>query len=176
MLKILNALFYVVGTATIIALPFLLVNWFRYMKVLGANRSRIVPLSAKLPVKSLIFFVGSIIVAIAISEIMTSYCRADTLDFLRDLSGNYNVYVDSQPAHEPAKVVAALKEVAPQLGHHSHPTEMIRVDIQSDKGNLTLELGRDSGNAQEYWVFYPRYGVTANNEIGRVTTPVFDKY
>jgi hypothetical protein len=53
---------------------------------------------------------------------------------------------------------------------------MIRVDIESEKGNLTLELGRDSGYAQEYWVFYPKYHVTSNNEIGRVTTPVFDDY
>ena len=53
---------------------------------------------------------------------------------------------------------------------------MIRVDIESGKGNLTLELGRDSGYAQEYWVFYPKYRVTLNNEIGRVTTAVFDEY
>ena len=37
-------------------------------------------------------------------------------------------------------------------------------------------LGRDSGYAQEYWVFYPKHRITSNNEIGRVTTPVFDEY
>jgi len=37
-------------------------------------------------------------------------------------------------------------------------------------------LGRDSGYAQECWVFYPKYRITSNNEIGRVTTPVFDEY
>jgi hypothetical protein len=176
MLEILNTLFYVLGAAAIIALPFMLVNQFKYLKVRAANRSRFVPLPAKLPVKSMIFFVGPILVAIAISEIMTSYCRTDALNFLRDLSGNYKVYVDSQPAHEPDRVVAALKAVAPQFGHHSHPTKRIRVDIQSDKGSLTLEFGRDSGYAQEYWVFYPKYSVTSNNEIGRVTTQVFDEY
>jgi hypothetical protein len=53
---------------------------------------------------------------------------------------------------------------------------MIRVDIETDKGTLTLQLGRDSGYAQEYWVFYPKYRITSNNEIGRVTTPLFDEY
>jgi hypothetical protein len=175
MLEILNTLFYVLGAAAIIALPFMLVNQFKYLKVRAANRSRFVPLPAKFPVKSVLFFVGPIILAIAISEIMTSYCRAEVLNFLRDLSGDYKIYVNSQPAHEPQRIVGALKEVAPQLGHHSHPTKMIRVEIQSDKGSVTLELGRDSGYAQEYWVFYPKYGVTSNNEIGRVTTPIFDE-
>ena len=175
-MKILNTLFYVVSSVAIIDLPFLIVNWARYMKVRAANRSSLVPLPAKLPLKSVICFVSPILIAIAISEIMTSYCRADALNFLRDLSGNYKVYVNSQPAHEPDRIVAALKEVGPQLSHHSSPTKMILVDIQSDRGSLTLELGRDSGYAQEYWVFYPKYHVTSNNEIGRVTTPVFDEY
>jgi hypothetical protein len=117
-------------------------------------------------------FVGSILIAITIAGIMSSCSRVEALNALRNLSGNYKVNVNSEPAHDPDKIVAALKEVA----HHSHPTKMIRVDVQSEKGSLTLELGRDSGYAQEYWVFYPKYRVTSNNEIGRVTTRVFDEY
>ena len=41
---------------------------------------------------------------------------------------------------------------------------------------MTFELGRDSALPQEYWVFYPKYRVTSNYEIGRVTTPMFDQY
>jgi hypothetical protein len=174
--KILNLLFYFVSIIPFIALPFLLVNWVRYMKARAENRSRFVPLPVKFPVKSTLFFAGPIIIAIAIAEIMATRSRVEAINFLRDLSGNYKVYVNSQPAHDPDKVVSALKASSSQLAHHSHPTKMIRVDIYSDTGRLTLDLGRDSGSAQEYWVFYPKYRVTSNNEIGRVTTPVFDEY
>ncbi len=172
----LNTLVYIVGAISFIALPFLLVNWFRYVNALNKNRSRFVPLPAKMPVKSVVFFVAPIIVAISIAEIVQERSRDEALNFLRDLSGNYQVYVNSQPTQDPAGLVSTLKTTAPQLAHHSHPTKMIRVDIKSEKGSLTLQLGRDSGYAREYWVFYPKYRVTSNNEIGRVTTPIFDEY
>jgi len=175
--KILNLLFYLVSSIPLIALPFLLVNWIRYMKARSENRSRFVPVPAKFPTKSVLFFAVLIAVAISIAEIMTSRSRTEALIFLRDLPGNSKVYVNSQPARDPNAIVSVLKTTSPRLpGHHSSPTRMIRVDIESEKGNLTLELGRDSGYAQEYWVFYPKYRVTSNNEIGRVATPIFDEY
>ena len=176
LVKLLNLLFYSVSIIPFIALPFLVVNWVRYMNARAENRSRFVPVPVKFPVKSVLSFAGPIIIAMAIAEIMASRSRAEALSFLRDLSGNYKVYVNSQQGHDPDGIVSALKATAPQLAHHSHPTKMIRVDIETDKGNLTLELGRDSGYAREYWVFYPKYRVTSNNEIGRVTTPCFDEY
>ena len=175
-MKILNLLFYLISIIPFIALPFLLVNWIRYMKARSENRSRFVPVPPKLPTKSVLFFVVPIIVAITIAEIMTSRSRIEALNFLRDLPGHSKVYVNSQPARDPDAIVSVLKTTSTRLGHHSSPTKMIRVDIESEKGHLTLELGRDSGYAQEYWVFYPKYAVTSNNEIGRVTTPVFDEY
>jgi hypothetical protein len=173
----LNLIFYLVSAIPFIALPFLLVNWAKYMKARSENRSRFVPLPAKFPVKSVIFFAAPILVAIAIAEIVSSRSRLEALSFLRNLSGNYKVYVNSKLAHDPDRVVSALKEVAPvPIGHHSHPTKMIRVDIQGETDSLTLELGRDSGYPQEYWVFNPSYRITSNNEIGRVITTVFDDY
>jgi hypothetical protein len=176
-MKIFNLLFYLISIIPFIALPFLLVNWIRYMKARSENRPRFVPVPAKFPTKSVLFFAVPIAVAISIAEIMTSRSRTEALNFLRDLPGNSRVYVNSRPARDPNTIVSVLKTTSPRLlGHHSSPTKMIRIDIESEKGNLTLELGRDSGYAQEYWVFYPKYRVTSNNEIGRVTTPVFDEY
>ena len=175
-MKVLNILFYVVSIIPFIALPFLFVNWARYMKARAENRSRRVPFPAKMPVKSVVFFVAPIVIAIAIAEIVAARSRAEALKFLRDISGNYKVYVNSKPARDPDGIVSALKTTAPQLAQHSHPTKMIRVDIENERGTLTLQLGRDSGYAQEYWVFYPKYRITLNNEIGRVTTPVFNEY
>ncbi len=146
------------------------------MKARADNRSKLVPVPNKMPVKSVLFFVAPIVIAIAIAEIVTARSRVEALNFLRDVSGNYKVYVNSQVPRDPDGIVSALKTTAPELAHHSHPTKTIRVDIETDKGTLTLQLGRDSGYAQEYWVFYPKYRITSNNEIGRMTTPLFDEY
>ncbi len=175
-MNVLNAIFYFVSFIPLIALPFLFVNWARYMKARADNRSKLVPVPNKMPVKSVLFFVAPIVIAIAIAEIVTARSRVEALNFLRDVSGNYKVYVNSQIPRDPDGIVSALKTTAPELAHHSHPTKTIRVDIETDKGTLTLQLGRDSGYAQEYWVFYPKYRITSNNEIGRMTTPLFDEY
>jgi hypothetical protein len=172
--NVLNIAFYVVSIIPFIALPFLFANWARYMKARAENRSNRVSVPAKVPVKSVLFFVAPIIVAIVIAQIVAARSRVEALNFLRNVSGNYKVYVNSHPARDPGRIVSALKTTAPQLAQHSHPTKMIRVDIETDKGTLTLRLGRDSGYALEYWVFYPKYRITSNNEIGRVTTPLFD--
>jgi hypothetical protein len=80
------------------------------------------------------------------------------------------------PIYEYAEMISSLKEIAPYWAHHSHPTTRIRVDIHSEVRDLTLELGRDSGNPQEYWVFYSEHSVTSDNEMGRITTSAFDGY
>ncbi len=146
------------------------------MKIRAENKSRRVALPAKLPLKSMGFFVVPIVIAIAIAEIVAARSRTEALNFLRDLSGNYRVYVNAQLAKNPDAIIAALKTTGSRMDHHSSPTKMIRVDIQSDRGDLSLQLGRDSSYAQEYWVFYPKYRITSNNEIGKVVTVAFDEY
>ena len=175
-MEILNTLFYAVSVIPFIALPFLLVNWMRYLKIRRENKSRRVALPAKLPLKSVLVFGGPILVAILIAEFVQARSRVEALNFLRDLSSNYKVYVNSQPPKNPDAIITALKTTGWRMDHHSSPTKMIRVDIHTDQGDMSLQLGRDSSYAQEYWVFYPKYRITSNNEIGKVVTPVFDEY
>jgi hypothetical protein len=104
------------------------------------------------------------------------YARRDALNFLQSLPANYTVYVNEQEIHDPDKIISSLKEITPYWAHHSHPTTRIRVDVRGDGRELRLELGRDSANPQEYWVFYSAHSVTADNEIGRITTSAFDEY
>ncbi len=172
----LNTIFCSASIVAIIALPFMIVNWAKYMKGRPTNRFAAVPSSFHFPTKSVMLFVVSVVVAITIAQLATSYSRRQMLKFIQTLSEPYTVYVNNQPAPHPDRVIAALKAVAPQLASHSHSTTRIRIDIQSQNGNITLELGRDSAISQEYWVFYPKYQITSNNEIGRITTPVFDGY
>jgi len=159
---------------TIIALPFLLVNWARYMKAQPVNR--LLAVRSGFPTKSVSFFVISALTVGVIASVMTTHARHDALNFIRNLSGNYTVHVDQLQVRDPDRMISALKEIAPYWAHHSHPTTRIRVEIRGDERNLTLELGRDSGNQQEYWVFYPEHSVTSNNEIRRITTSAFDGY
>ena len=85
--------------------------------------------------------------------------------------------VDDKPVQNPDAIVAALSQVAHYWAHHSHPTKRIHIDLRSADDRLALELGRDSGDQKEYWVFCPACAITGpNNEIGRITTPLFDEY
>jgi hypothetical protein len=170
----LNVLCYCAFAASIIALPFLLVNWARYMKT--QPDSRLITGRPGFPTKSVSFFVISALTAGVLASAMTTYARRDALNFLQSLSGNYTVYVNQQKVPDADRIISALKEVTPYWAHHSHPTARIRVDIRSDVRDMTLELGRDSGNPQEYWVFYSEHSATSDNEIGRITTSAFDDY
>jgi hypothetical protein len=158
------------------ALPFLLVNWARFMMRLWASRDSVVWTSAGFPFKSVIFFVLPILIVFTVADFTTTSARGEALKFMKGLSGHYTVHVNQQPIADPDEVVSALKGIASYWAHHSHPTTRIRVEILGDHGHLTLELGRDSGNPQEYWVFLSEHRVTSGNEIGRITTSVFDKY
>jgi hypothetical protein len=173
----LNVIFYCAAATSLMALPFLLVNWVRYgFKMRSPCGGGIVRAPAKFPIKSTVFFLLPILIVDAISNFMTTSARDEVLKFISGLSGHYTVDVNLQRVDDADKIISALKGIAPVWAHHSHPTRKIRVDIQGGHGDLTLELGRDSGNPNEYWVFQPEYGVTSNNEIGRITTSVFDAY
>jgi hypothetical protein len=146
------------------------------MKARGRNKSSFSPMPVRLPLMSILFFVGPIMIMGVIGEIMATRSRVEILNFFRGLSGNHQVYVNSQPVRDPDRIINALQQVASQPAHHSHPTKRIRIEIESEERKLILKLGRDSGYRQEYWVFYPKYHATSDNEIGRITTPVFDEY
>jgi hypothetical protein len=154
-------------------LPVLIVNWWRYMKV--ANKSP-VDRWARFPSKSVLFFMGPIVLTGIVASIATDSMRKEVLGFLNGLTGSYTVYLNGQIDREPEKIVGVLKGIAPYKGHHSHPTSSIRVDIRGPEKSITLELGRDSGRLDEYWIFYPGSGITSSNEIGRITTTLFDRY
>ena len=173
-MNILNIVTYCAFAASIISLAFLLVNGWRYMQ--GQPANRLVATRAGFPTKSVSFFLLSALTTVAAASIITTYARRDVLSFLQNLSGNYTVYVNHREVRESEKIISSLKEIAPYWAHHSHPTKRIRVYIRSDGRDLTLELGRDSGKPQEYWVFYSGHSVTSENEIGRITTSAFDEY
>jgi hypothetical protein len=95
-MKVLNIIFYAAGATALIALPFLLVNWARYIKGRSPNWFKAIRSSGGFPAKSVTFFVIPILVAIATAEFVTSYSRDEALRFVRGLSGNYTVDVNNR--------------------------------------------------------------------------------
>jgi hypothetical protein len=174
MVKALNVICYLAFATALITLPFLLINWVMYLRAQPTNR--LVAVRAGFPIKSVAIFVLSILTVIVTATIVTTALRNEALSFLESTSGNYRVQVDGREPANPDRMISALKQLAPREAHHSHPTKRILVEIQSDHGALTLELGRDSDNPQEYWVFSTKDSVTSSNEIGRITTAEFDGY
>ena len=173
-MKALNINCYCSFAATLIALPFFVVNVVIYNTRQPVNS--VAAAQRGFPIKSVSFFLVSVITTIVVAGVMTTYARREALNFIQSLSGNYTVYVNEQEVRDSEKLISALKEIRPYWAHHSHPTKRIRVLIRSDEKYLTLELGRDSDNPREYWVFSLAQEVTSNNEIGRITTTAFDEY
>ena len=76
--------------------------------------------------------------------------------------------VDGKPAADPERLLSALRQIRPRNYHHSHPTSLYRIALQTTEGPLDLLLGRDSTVPDEYWVFYS--GFDDPNDIGTVIT------
>jgi len=176
-LSVLNNATYAAFTVAVVALPVLLVNWFKYMKQVRSLRGPAFLHWAYFPTKSVLFFVVPILSVFAITSVMTWEVRSQVLAALSESPIEVNVAINGVAPNHPSAVMAALKSLAPAAAHHSHPTRMITVQIQKPGvPDVVLMLGRDSGRPQEYWVFFPRYRVTATNEIGRINTEVLNAY
>jgi hypothetical protein len=158
--------------------PFLVVNWFRYMKRLYDNRKHTQEFSqfCGFPYKSVFVFVAPIIAVFALSSIMTNTVRSDVLQFLSGVGDDVVMRIEDEIVSDPRPIIAELRRVTTYLAHHSHPEKTIHLVIESKGATLSINLRRDSDRPQEYWVFYPHYKHTSMNEIGRITSSVFDSY
>lgn len=160
------------------SLPFLLFNWFRYMKGLRDNRKLGAASSQPtcFPYKSVLGFVAPIITIFLLSAIMTRNVKADVIQFLSDAKDGFVVKVENTIVADPQPVIEQLRQISSYAAHHTHPNRVIHIVIEAKGRTLALNLGRDSARENEYWVFYPGYRHTSMNEIGRITTQLFDSY
>src|SRR5262249_18003196 len=131
----------------VLAIPFLMVNWSRY--VLAVRRAHF-PNSRALvpfPIRTVLFFVAPIFVAVFTAGVATASSKQKVVEFLRQHDATqFTVLVNGRPVANGSEVVLALRGVSTGFwAHHSHPTTRVRVQIESPGGQLSLELGRDSG-------------------------------
>ena len=98
---------------------------------------------------------------------------------MRDLESfraNYQLAVNGKAAENSDQILTTLKTLRWISPHHSSPTRKITLEISDTSHRLVLWVCRDSGDPREYWIFYPKYLITAHNEVGRIVTPIFDAY
>ena len=121
-------------------------------------------------------FVIPILLIFALGSLMQTIVRKEVKAFLRNTSSNVAVEINKSPVENKDQIIAELVKVASIPAHHSHSTNRFRINVKDGNEGLIIELGRDSSRKQEYWVYYLGYGHTYVNEIGRITTSLFDEY
>jgi len=152
------------------AAPWMFINFLRFRR---AQRNPATA-SVRFPWISTTLFLGPILFTSFAGSILAFHERHRVLEFLNNPGADATVIVDGIKSGNADEVLSVLKNLAPLAAHHSNPTETLVIDIRSNRGELHLNLGRDSGDRHEYWVFSPAYWSTTRNEIGRLKTPVFD--
>ena len=146
--------FFVIALATaVITAPFLFMRWLTPKFIFGI----------------------AVLVSLGVGASSTSIAQFQIQQLLQKQPTTTLVSVNGQPAKNSEEILNTLRGLSDLPAHHSSPTKRIRVDIHGTR-HITLELGRDSTNPREYWVFDPRHRITRNNEIGRIITPLFDAY
>jgi hypothetical protein len=168
---------YSMFVCAIIALPFLLFHWFRYLAKIRKDSSlRPYWQKAPFPLKSVVSFAGSIAVAMTAAQFSQHIAHADVLGELQSLPSDCRVSIAGRPAENAEAVLQVLRSLRWAMAHHSSPSHPIFIHVAAPGHELVLNLSRDSSNPHEYWVFLPRYRVTSMNEIGRIFTDSLDGY
>ena len=119
------------------------------------------------------FFIPIIMIFI-LSFTVEKIVRHEVKTWLENVSEDAIVSINNEVIRKPQTVIDDLRKLATVSAHHSHATKRIRIAIKDNDQGLVIDLGRDSQLPQEYWVFYLGYRHTYVNEVGRITTSLFE--
>jgi predicted small secreted protein len=117
-------------------------------------------------------FTGSIITIALLSSKLTSYSREEVLDFVND-STKYEIRINGSAISNPDLYIKELRKLQVNAPNHSHPTTSVQINVIKTGDELKLILRQDSAIKEEFWVFYPEFRHTTENEIGRIRTKLF---
>ena len=159
----------------VIALPIFFWNWFAFI-IRGLRAEPIAGREIRKPIRSARFFVIPIFVTGAVCETSKHLGHNEVMRALQGFAGNYRVIANGKSVENRDEVLVTLKSVHWIFPHHSSPGPPIGIEISDQSQRLSLWLSRDSGDPHEYWVFYPKYYITKRNEVGHITTSLFDAY
>ena len=170
-----HILSYLVAMLPLVVFVFVAVNMAKYVKSNhAANKNA--NFWENFPIKSFTCFIGSLAVVFVLSDLAKTGARDEFKKWLDKVSGDVAVTVNGELITNPTQVIVELKKVAPLQAHHSRTMKKISIEILSNGNRLAINLERDSDIPQEYWVFYPKYRWRHYDEIGRITTSLFDDY
>jgi hypothetical protein len=154
-----------------IALVVALVGWIPY--IYQTRRGRWLDRAV---IPSILTFGLCLLIFFGVCDASQDICQHRVLSDLAAFAPPITVTVDGRLSAHPQDIQTALKKLQWLPDHHSNPTKRIEVEILSADHRLDLILARDSGDPQEYWVFYPKYRITSSNEIGKIRTAALDHY
>jgi hypothetical protein len=169
-MKVLDVIAYASIITGVVSAPLFLFSCIPY---LSSKKSG--PASRVAAVSFLVFLL-SVVIGLSVSWSGSSIARGEVVQNLRATGENCQISINGQPSQNSKEILAVLKTLHTSPGHHSHPTHAISIDISYDSQGMTLRLARDSTDAKEYWVFFPKYWITSTKEIGRINTSAFDSY
>ncbi len=168
---LLDQVMYFVFVIPFVVFPFMAFNLVRYQ----SSTRRGSAVSRRFPVISIGLFAVPILLVFAVVNVISAAARSEVRTIL-DGAEDAEVSINGVVVADPAPVLNALRSMTWMSAHHSFPTTRVHVVVRSTKGKLAVDLGRDSHQPQEYWVFYPGYGATTTNEIDRIVSSAFDAY
>jgi len=124
------------------------------------------------------FIFVSLAIVLLLDTLTSALSTDRIISNLDKLPSNVTVLINGQIVSNPEEIINTLKTIKPDvfLAHHSSPTKQLRIKVEGRYDKLIVDLGRDSDRLQEYWVLNFEVNGTSFREVGRITTPVFDKY
>lgn len=138
----------------------------------------------KLPKNELFFRAGwpiGLVVFMSFMMLILSFffkyeVRKEVRNLLGKLSLKTKVMIDGKMSNKPQSIIEKLKKVTPLLAHRSHDINRINIVIEDGDKKININMGRDSENPDEYWIYYPKYKYSTKQEVGRIRTSLFDDY
>ena len=177
LLFVIDIIIVVLGFAPLVAMAIGAIILFVYLIRLNSEKDEPVQFYKRAGIFTICLFIIPIFLCLLISSIFEGVVRKNIIDTIEIFSSDASVLINGMEVENDTQIIKELAKTTPMLGHHSHSSDdRILIEVKDSKQGVVLVLGRDSSVKNEYWVFYPGYNSTYSNEIGRITTDIFDKY
>jgi len=171
--RLLDFVIVVAGLLALAAAPFFLLAWSDYLSRRPEQRV--------FPIKSVLFFVGPLLIAALAYGSSTLIAQCEVAEFLQSASSQCTVSIDGRIVQNPEQILKTLRGFGDVPAHHSSPGRILQIDISDPPRNLRLWVARDSSDPHEYWVFAPSpsklaFRASLKKDIGHIKTPLIDEY
>lgn len=112
------------------------------------------------------------LIFIGLRALLEVRIRSEIKEFLSQNNLKVKVNNNLLEGNQTAEIITDFKKVKWMMGHHSSPDKENKfiIELVSDKEIIKLVLMRDTQIDTEYWVFWDKYQMTEDSELGRIKT------